>query len=562
MKPYKNRINLFVKILVLLFYTLPSSTKGEPFCKPPKYEVRAVWLTTIGGLDWPHSYARSETSIAKQKKELTDILDRLKAANFNTVLFQTRIRGTVIYPSLYEPWDGCCSGIPGKTPGYDPLQFAIDECHKRGMEIQAWIVVIPVGQWNGFGCKSLRNKYSKLIVKNGNEGFIDPSHPMAARYIANVCKEITEKYDIDGIHLDYIRYPETWRQRIPVPQARANITKIVNEVYCRVKSLKPWVKMSCSPIGKYDDLSRYSSRGWNAKTKGCQDAQLWLRLGIMDQLYPMMYFRNDNFYPFALDWKENSYGRTVIPGLGVYFLSPKEANWPIDYIKNEMLFLRNEGMGYAFFRNKFFCDDIKGLYTFTEKTFNLCPALVPPMVWQNNTPPIPPSNMKRTTTNGYETLTWKRGDERQNYKADGIMFNIYASKTFPVDINDPRNLIAVRIQDNHITLKKNVQLFYAVTSINRYGNESIALQSNYDNTKSKTNTYLKNDGLKMFLPEKSNAFDAEYILFKSQIGNIIAIRPYKGMYADISKINNGVYSVHSLNRKNITHRLGLVIIKR
>ena len=101
----------------------------------PKHEVRAVWLTTIGGIDWPHSYAQSSYSAEKQKKELTDILDRLQQAKINTVLIQTRVRGTMIYPSAYEPWDGCLSGFPGRSPGYDALQFAIDECHKRSMEL-------------------------------------------------------------------------------------------------------------------------------------------------------------------------------------------------------------------------------------------------------------------------------------------------------------------------------------------------------------------------------------------------------------------------------------------
>lgn len=111
----------------------------------PKHEVRAVWLTTIGGIDWPHTYSQSPYSAKKQQQELCQILDRLQQAKINTVLIQTRIRGTMIYPSDYEPWDGCLSGFPGKTPGYDALQFAIDECHKRGMELHAWVVTIPVG---------------------------------------------------------------------------------------------------------------------------------------------------------------------------------------------------------------------------------------------------------------------------------------------------------------------------------------------------------------------------------------------------------------------------------
>ncbi len=83
----------------------------------PKHEVRAVWLTTIGGIDWPHSYSQSPYSAKKQKQELCQILDRLQQAKINTVLIQTRIRGTMIYPSDYEPWDGCLSGFPGKKSG-------------------------------------------------------------------------------------------------------------------------------------------------------------------------------------------------------------------------------------------------------------------------------------------------------------------------------------------------------------------------------------------------------------------------------------------------------------
>lgn len=112
--------------------------------------------------------------LPKAEKELTNILDRLQQAKINTVLIQTRVRGTMIYPSAYEPWDGCLSGFPGRSPGYDALQFAIDECHKRGMELHAWVVTIPVGKWNALGCKTLRQKMPKLIKKIGADGYMDP----------------------------------------------------------------------------------------------------------------------------------------------------------------------------------------------------------------------------------------------------------------------------------------------------------------------------------------------------------------------------------------------------
>ena len=120
----------FYLFLLLLSFTITISAKntmdfgkeGTPWdsilsFETPKYEVRAVWLTTMGGLDWPHSYSQSVRSMEKQQEELKNILDQLKKANINTVIIQTRIRGTVIYPSRYEPWDGCLSGFPGKSPG-------------------------------------------------------------------------------------------------------------------------------------------------------------------------------------------------------------------------------------------------------------------------------------------------------------------------------------------------------------------------------------------------------------------------------------------------------------
>ena len=143
-------------LYILLFQTLSAQE-----------ETRAVWVATIGGIDWPHNYARDAQTANRQKRDFTNMLDRLKQININTILLQTRVRGTVIYPSAYEPWDGCMSGVPGKSPGYDPLRFAIEECHKRGMELHAWVVTIPVGKWNALGCKQLRQKYPRLIQKIG-----------------------------------------------------------------------------------------------------------------------------------------------------------------------------------------------------------------------------------------------------------------------------------------------------------------------------------------------------------------------------------------------------------
>ena len=327
-------------------------------------EIRAVWLTTIGGIDWPRTYATSPATIEQQKRELTRMLDRLKLIRINTVLLQTRIRGTVIYPSSLEPWDGCMSGQPGRSPGYDPLRFAIDECHKRGMELHAWVVTLPLGKWNGAGCRNMRNKYPKLIRRIGEDGFLNPEQPQTGDVIASVCEEIARKYDVDGIHLDYIRYPDGWRIKVGRSTGREHITSIVRKIHTAVKSVRRNIKLSCSPIGKYEDLSRYSSRGWNAYMGVCQDAQGWLRTGLMDQLYPMMYFKGNQFFPFALNWSENKYGKEVAAGLGIYFLDPHEGNWKIDEVKRQLAICRQYGLGQCFFRAKFLLDNVQGLYDY------------------------------------------------------------------------------------------------------------------------------------------------------------------------------------------------------
>lgn len=553
-------------LYILLFLLVASLTSAAQ----PKHEVRAVWLTTIGGIDWPHSYAQSGASIERQKEELRCILDRLQRANINTILLQTRIRGTVIYPSAYEPWDGCLSGHPGKSPGYDALQFAIDECHRRGMELHAWIVTMPVGKWNALGCKRLRQKMPHDIKKIGADGYMNPESHLTGTYIADICEEVTQRYDIDGIHLDYIRYPETWPMKVSRERGRSFITDIVRTVSQRVKALKPWVKMSCSPVGKHDDLSRYWSHGWNAYTTVCQDAQGWLRDGLMDELFPMMYFRDNNFYPFALDWKEQSHGRIVAPGLGIYFMSPKEKNWPLTDVTRELYVLRAEGMGHAYFRSKFFTDNVKGIYTFAREEYCQYPSLIPPMTWISDKKPKRPQDLN-IQTNGYAThLTWTHEETDTTM----MLFNIYASAEYPVRTDDARNLIATRQQSRSLMVPNNPLMHYAITATDRYGNESQALQESYEtaalasshaHTNATTLPLLRCDGKTVDIPNSVRLTDARYIIITTLQGAAVATMPIRHdgttVKADVNGLKEGIYALRTLERKGISHRIGVFVIR-
>ena len=530
-----------------------------------KREVRAVWVATIGGIDWPRSYAQSPASAEKQKKDLVDMLDKLQAAGINTVLFQTRVRATTVYPSRHEPWDGCITGTPGKAPCYDPLRFAIEECHKRGMELHAWLVTIPVGKWNGLGCKTLRKRYPSLVKRIGAEGYMNPENPRTASYLAAMSQEIVRQYDVDGIHLDYIRYPEQWRVRGSADRARGHITAIVRAIHQAVKSEKPWVKMSCSPIGKFADLSRYKSGGWNAYARVFQDARAWLKEGLMDELYPMMYFRGDQFYPFAIDWQEQSQGRMVAPGLGIYFLHPSEGKWRIEDITREMYHLRYLGQGYAFFRAKFFIDNTQGIYDFTSKVFNSGLSLVPAMTWQDSIPPASPKDLSVTRASDATIVSWQPADAASADSASPLYtyYNVYASRQYPVDIEDAAHLIAIRRRGNSLRLNHAPEgFFYAVTAMDRYGNESEPLQMAAPPSFTMPQGFLECDGKQLSLPPRDKALDADMLFVETLQGRAVAKFPYRGEKADVTNLPNGVYQLRAVDDKGVTHRLGFFAVRR
>ena len=455
-------------------------------CFPaPKHEVRAVWLTTLNGLDWPTAKATTESGREMQKQELRQILDELQACRINTVVFQTRIRGSVIYPSDIEPWDFALTGTYDRDPGYDPLAFAIEETHRRGMELHAWVVTVPafkIANAKKMGKRSLLRTHPNLLLKHGDQYYLDPALPASSDYVAAICKEIVSRYDVDGIHFDYIRYPEnpesfpdgtSYKKYGKGQNKRAwrrdNITRMVQKAYEAIKETKSWVRVSCSPVGKFDDLSRYSARGWSAYGTVYQDAQGWLREGIMDMLLPMMYFQGDHFYPFAVDWQEHSYGRTVAPGLGIYLLHPKEKNWDWSIIQRELCYLRQMGLGgQAYFRSRFLTDDTKGIYTYLQKTYYPYPALLPPMTWQSTETPQAPSIVSRQRQQGInERVEWT--------PVEGCRYVIYASTEAETDTSLPQNIVGVT-NDNSFTYNL-LQAYYrnyhlAVTALDRYGNES------------------------------------------------------------------------------------------
>ena len=532
------RIIIILSILAIFSSNIKASSK---------YEIRAAWITTIGGLDWPNTKATSEYGIKRQKEELCRQLDLLKEANFNTVLFQTRLRGDVIYPSIYETFTESLTGKTGRNPGYDPLKFAIEECHKREMEIHAWMVCIPAGndrQVRLLGKQSVVKKKTAMCIHFKRAWYLDPGNPETAKYLAAIAKEITMNYDIDGIHLDYIRYPEngenfpdgkTFRKygkgKNLAQWRRDNITSIVREIYNNVKIIKPWVKVSSAPVGKYNNTRRYSSKGWNAYNAVYQDAKLWMETGIHDAIFPMMYFRDNQFYPFALDWEENKHGRWVVPGLGIYFLKIKAHEWDINEILRQIYFTRRNGLdGQAFFRNEFLIKNTCGLTDSLKCRFYTYPAAVPPMTWQDSIVPLPPQKGEISLSNNCVSICW---EESESFKSKEIAYRIYASDTYPVDTNNGRNIICLKQNKNSFVAKdSNIKRFWAITSIDRYGNESKPLAINHPDKDKRIICINK-------LPD----FPKASTIVVNDITGVELFRTKCDSEELVKKLNKGIYSI-------------------
>jgi len=453
----------------------------------PKHEIRAVWLTTIFGLDWPSHTISSEYDIESQQKELLDILDSLKEANFNTVFVQTRLRGDVIYNSRIEPVSNVFTGQYGVLPGYDPLQFVIDECHKRGMECHAFFVTFPVGSEKVVreqGDASVVHRHPELCLFHNKEWYLDPGLPETADYVLSLVKEVVENYDIDGIQFDYIRYPEN-AQTFPDRQSynkygkgqnlanwrRENINRFVSQIHDWVKKNKPWVQVSSSPLGKYSRIPQNPNAGWTAYEDVYQDPKAWLQAGKQDMIVPMMYYRQNDFYPFVNNWKEQTNHRNYVVGLGAYRLNMNEGNWNLSELKDQMNYARRQGVdGLAFFRTQFVIRNEKGLYNELKNNFFKYPAQLPPLLWMNQSVPQAPREIVVERKNNVLKLSWNAPSN------DTYLYTVYYSLSDAVDTEQAQSILATGIRDTEIYLPidsaKEQEFTFCVTASNRYRVES------------------------------------------------------------------------------------------
>ncbi len=408
----------------LLFIICLFTLQGGCLHASPKHEIRAVWLTTIYGLDWPTSPARTPQEEVRQQNELTEMLDRLAAANFNTVFLQVRMRGDVIYRSAIEPAGAVFTGTYGKLPGYDPLAFALQECHRRGMECHAWFVTFPVGNDRTVkqqGSLSVMKRRPELVKRHNGEYYLDPGLPATSDYLLTLVRELVSNYDIDGIHFDYIRYPEK-ANRFPDKSVhskygkqmrlddwrRENINQLVYHIYDTVKEIKPWVQVSSSPLGKYNRIERKPDAEWTAYESVFQDPGRWFAAGKHDLVVPMMYYQEENYYPFVDNWVELSGDRLFVPGLGAYRLLKDEGDWELPDITGQLDYGRSQGAnGSTFFRSAQILQNTKGIYDALLHDYFRYPAQQPPLPWLNDEIPPTPQEILIERNGNELKFTWE-----------------------------------------------------------------------------------------------------------------------------------------------------------
>ena len=345
---------------------------------PVRREFRAAWVATVDNIDWP---SRPGLSTFQQQAELLAILDRAAFIHLNAIILQVRPATDAFYESAIEPWSYYLTGRQGRPPQpkWDPLQFAVEAAHARGLELHAWFNPYRA-HVSSDTSPVARNHVSRTqaarVRKYGSFLWMDPGDPATRRYAIRVVLDVVRRYDIDGVHIDDYFYPyrESANGReIPFPDddtyrryrseggtlerddwRRNNVDLLVEQLYKEVKAEKRWVKFGVSPFGIWRPGNPESVRGLDSYVEIFADSRKWLREGWVDYFTPQLYWNIDRpqqRYPLLLQWwtEQNLKGRHLWPGnytSRVASGSPAPNNWSAQEMINQVQATRdNAGAG-------------------------------------------------------------------------------------------------------------------------------------------------------------------------------------------------------------------------
>ncbi len=342
---------------------------GKSDVAPPKplREFRGVWVATVANIDWP---SKPGLTTAQQKQQLLALLDRAVQLKLNAVVFQVRPACDAMYASKIEPWSEYLTGTMGQAPWprYDPLAFAVEEAHQRGLELHAWFNPYRA---HHFQAKSpiSKNHISKtrpnLVRSYGKYLWLDPGDPAVQDYSLSVVMDVVKRYDVDGIHFDDYFYPYEEKgadgrdQDFPDEASwkkfgangklsrddwrRENVNQFVERVYKSIKAAKPWVKFGISPFGIWRPGFPAQIKGYDAYAKLYADSRKWLVNGWVDYFVPQLYWPIDakeQSFPVLLEWwtQQNPKGRDLFAGLA----ASSAGKWQPDEIPNQIRLTRKQ----------------------------------------------------------------------------------------------------------------------------------------------------------------------------------------------------------------------------
>ncbi len=475
-----------------------------PMSSGVKREVRSVWMATVWALDWPSS----TSSTTAQKNEMVKYLDVLQKNNFNAVYFQVRTMSDAFYKSSYEPWSSYLTGTRGKDPGWDPLAFVVEECHKRGMECHAWVNPYRFStgsNWSTAQDQALKSA-GMLLAYTKSDGktttILNPGLESVRKRIVDVCKEIISNYDVDGLVFDDYFYPEG----IPVTSSagdydlwqksgasmtfgdwrRNNVNQMVADVYKMVQQQKPYVRFGISPAGAACTSAAVAAKHGIDRCPVASDWQYdgifsdpvaWLEAGTIDYISPQLYWKTNHktnpFGPMTKWWSyvAKHFGRHHYASHSISFLNSSNTTGDWEEIGKQVQFSRdyteNEAPGAVFYSAAYVTGKKQsgfGEWLQVNKFQNK--ALTPAIDWKkSDLEKVQVSALSKRAT----VLSWAG--------VDNVRYSVYAVpesvNVETLDSNIPAEyLLGVSYKTTYtMPDDKKSGYNYAVCVLDRYGNE-------------------------------------------------------------------------------------------
>ena len=475
----------------------------------PKYELRAAWIASVENIDWP---SRKGLPADSQKAEFIRQLDMHKRNGMNAVVVQIRPAADAFYPSPYEPWSEWLTGVQGKPPSpwYDPLQFMIEETHRRGMEFHAWCnpyrAVKTIGR-SSIAPDHVTRRHRDWFVRFQNTLYFDPGNKEVQQYVTTVIRDIVHRYDIDALHFDDYFYPydivegspksdfpdkasfEKYGNGMTISDwRRSNVDSVVLSISQAIKEEKPFCKFGISPFGVWRNKSRDpdgsdTQAGQTNYDNLYADILLWLKNGWIDYVAPQLYweftFAHAPYGVLVEWWSRHTYGRQCYIGLGIFKAGYNAAWRNPNELMRQIQMQRSypeEIQGAIYFSSTSFVRNPNGWCDSLKNNYYNYPALIAPMPWIDSTRPHEPvfrTEYNQKDLSGTAWLSKGATDDALRgyavYRTDSAAISTDTLRAFEFI---PYDAVAGFTVNGGKTEEKGKPYYYYVTAVSRNNVES------------------------------------------------------------------------------------------